>query len=712
MLSSMQYKPISQSISDPQPQQDAPVVLQPRTADVASVSAARTPPLPDDDFVQILSGLPLPAAFQSRQGFVQCALRAPDQGGRVDGKVPCMPAEGMPEVRTYINLMAGGASFYADIDTLLLKLIGKSSALERGVVGPTGGSSVISMNVLGPIFGIYGLMAGSKIVTNSANAASYLTDLIASVQIKQAALEATRADIAKNSPELTVALIDLDNRIAAVKAYLTGIELSRNEQAFNLTMPGAVQLSASALILTYGLDLLGGGLLPAASTAALGIAVPVFLEAYATGSLIKNSIDLTGACRVRKLEFECDDSPELAAYKAAYNDGVTGARRYYGLNAASWSMYVAGAAGLIAIGAGATATNGGLMIGLVVGGAFLPIIWDIKWGQQCAPHNALTPHVDRNFLDSMERRAQVWEMLCGQRNDLDIALKEILGNLPNHHDDPTAMSLKFWKNIPKEDRYKYFWQLIPGDAGARRLGKWGVKDFNVVDPAIHEYMVSYTRREVDYVRLKLMQSGVALSRRAAELQGVGEGGLEKFLSDDFLVFCNDLARVQALQGLLNELTAFDPRGARCTLESVEQWNRLRLGFLSVQGLLGAFAHTKYVAEHPSWFCYDVAPATFFHREKFSNVRLSEEGFDALARNFDEPRERDFVATVINPKTNKYEIDAVLNLEKTAHRNKEQHALTMAREAELKGQSTVEMDAVMQALAQKASALPAAPAPIG
>ena len=647
-----------------------PVVLAPNASSSTPNSASALPPQAMDVF----SHLPVPPGVRDRDDFITTVMRNPMLGA---AQAQASAPPGYANVETYLRMTSSGQQDYADINAVIMRGLGKSAALERGVVGPTGGSSLINMSILGPIFGIYGLIMGGRIFANAANAAWYLDDVNRSIADSEAELR-TLHDQARTDPNLTATARNLADRVNAMRAYRNGVQLARREQGFNLTMPGVVQLSASALIFVYGIDLLGGHVFPTAATVTLGIVAPSVLGAYAAGSLVKNLYDLSKLLRTHKLPVDLNDDKVMQDFANAYNTGLTEAGAYYGLNSMSWSLYVIGAAGLIAIGAG-THLSSPAMVSLVVIGAFLPIIWDLLWGEKCAPHNAIMPHVDRNFLTTTRRRAEVWELLRFLRKDWKQAMDVILPSLPKSHDDPSTLSLKFWERISIEARFKYFWQLLPGKTGIEHLAKWCSKNWDLVDGPLHEYMTRYTQRELAYAQLKLLEQGVELSVRRDEAKLHQDAKLRVIVERDTRVFYNDMARIQALQGLLVELEHVDPKATRASLANIEAWNRVRLSFLSLQGLAELVLDQSFVRAHPKWFVFREQPGWFTSTKKVFDVHMTPQGLDEMARDFSLQLERDFIVAALNPKRNKYEINAVINLEKTAHQGK-QHAITTAENA--------------------------------
>ncbi|HET6346237.1 MAG TPA: hypothetical protein VFH51_14990, partial [Myxococcota bacterium] len=470
-----------------------------------------------------------------------------------------------------------------------------------------------------------------------------------------------------------------------------GVKASIDDQAFNRYFPGGIQFAASILILTLAVDLAptlsnGAALFPTAATAAFGIVAASVLGVYAGGSMVNNAVHFADAVKTPRKEINAAESQLMKDYWEAYNKGVTAAQAFYGLNTISWAVYVAGAVGLVVALANAPFPHGAAVT-MVVGGALAVVIWDAIWGELVAPHNAMAPHVDRNYLDTPEKRAVLFELLRKERCDIETVMHDILTILPaTHKEKPNPAN--FWARIPKETRYKYFWQVVPGGK-MRRFAKWAVEDAQLTDPPLRDYMVTYTGHEIDYLRDKLTASAAQLGARYRELTTVASSGhtphglsnLRRFLEQDCRVLRDETAKLAAMQSLYIQLQDIDITQARTEPVVTEQWNRLRLAYLSVHGMIDAFLQPKQVLRHPSWFRYEEHEVRGvqvhdprsgkvklrIHRDSVTNKRLSERGYQKLAACFSQEMERRFLRVAINLATNKYERATIFSLERGAMR---------------------------------------------
>jgi hypothetical protein len=602
------------------------------------------------------------------------------------------PASTGDAIRDYIRQNESDTLLLSDIDTVLRKHVGGSQALERGVVGPTGASSTINFSVFGWIFGLWGIYAGLSIRGNSGQARDYLMKLDEALAQLQAELTRLLNSLASD-PRLAANIEDLRQRISILEAFRDGVQTSISDQTFNRYFPGGIQFVSSMFIVTLAVDLAptlhsGAALLPSAATAAFGIVAASALGIYAGGSMIYNGRHFVDALGVPRKQICDTESQLMKEYWEAYNKGVTAAQAFYGLNTISWAVYVAGAVGLVVALANAPFPHGAAVT-MVVGGALAVVIWDAIWGELVAPHNAMAPHMDRNYLDTPEKRAVLFDLLRKERCDIEAVMHDILTLLPaTHKENPNPAN--FWARIPKETRYKYFWQVVPGGK-MRRFAKWAVEDAQLTDPPLRDYMLTYTGHEIDYLRNKLTASAAQLGARYRELTTVASSGhsphglsnLRRFLEQDCRVLRDETAKLAAMQSLYMQLQDLDISRARTEPAVTEQWNRLRLGYLSVHGMIDAFLQPKQVLRHPSWFRYEEHETRGlqvhdlhsgkvklrFHRDKVTHKRLSERGYQKLAGCFSEDMERRFIRVAINLATNKYERATVFSLERGAMRTR-------------------------------------------
>lgn len=593
------------------------------------------------------------------------------------------------EIFTRVRAQAEGAVPAAEIDRALDALSSQSVPLERGVVGPTGASSMLSFSVLGPIFGLYGVYAGSAIVRRAAGARAYLTELDACIARREQALAACQAQIGQ-SPERAASREDLALRLLALRAFREGVSRSGNEQLFNVAFPGVTQLAASSLIVTLAADLAptmgkGAPLLATSVTAALSVAAASALGLYAGASLVKHGSDLIGSLRTHRLEPRESDPDWLKRYLEQYNQGLTAHRAYHGLNTASWGLYVGGAAALAAISAGAAASHGAAVAAVVVG-ALAAVAWDVALGERCAPHNAATPHVDRDFTTSLARRAEVAELLVEELDDTERFIRDTLRGLPATHAQGRASSvLKPHKRLSKEKRFQYFWQLLPANAGLHKLSQWAVRDLSVADPAAHALMLRLIGRDGTYFASRAGALAQALGERSEELSRGGD------VPEALRALCaGDAARVEAEAqrlGAMNELErlleGIDPARVRDDPEQTARWNLARLAFVSLEGLEGQLFRPDEVRANPTWFTFETQRAGLLRRERIHRLHLTTEGLEALSRaGFTSDLERRFIELLADRRRLRYELHTVEGLELAANRG-ERRASTLAELAALR-----------------------------
>ncbi len=590
---------------------------------------------------------------------------------------------GFAEVSQYINLATDGVVGLNDVDALLHRLTTNAAPLERGVVGPTGASATISMSVLGPIFGLYGFYAGCQIVSRSGDAKLYLQKVNEEIDKRRASLLTLQRGV-DDPAGLKENLIELQRRIDAMEAFRAGIRNSLLEQTFNQTFPGLVQLTASALILTLAVELaptIGGGtaLVPHAASAALSITAAGVLGVYAAGSLAKNLTGFAQACRTRKLPLQADDSDLARDYITNYNRGIGVERLFYGLNSVSWGVYVAGCVTLMLIASGAALSHGAA-VGAVVGGALAAVIWDQCWGERVGPHNALTPHVDRNYINSWDRRVSVWALLHEERKHLQSLVDDVLAKLPPGAKRGKFGPLKVWQNVSKEARYAYVWKHVPKFGGVRRLAKWSSHETSLVDGKLHDYMCKYVHLEINYLQEKLQNTYKALVRRQSELANMNEvpgAPVDKLLElwhSDLTIVCEEHTRLAALQGLHRELYHLDLKAINTEPTASASWTRARLAFMSINGYLGFFITRKMVLEHPEWFRFIGRKTRILRRTLVHNVRMSPTGYDAMVQaGFSQSDARRFIMAIVNPSNNAYELEAVHQIEKAERRSADKRA---------------------------------------
>jgi hypothetical protein len=611
----------------------------------------------------------------SPQNFDHAARASVQEAGRQHALTDPLQA-----LDDYVTFVADGRLALADVDRLLYRLLGKSAPLERGVVGPTGASSTISFSVLGPIFGIYGFYAGSQIIARAGNARAYLQTVetaVAALRSEHAALQ-RRLDAAPAAPTdtLVATLQDLHLRCVALENFCQGVHSSVREQNFNQAFPGAVQLTASVLILALAFDfaptLFGGTkILSSGATAALGGAAAGVLGVYALGSLAKNLLAFTQALRTHRMPLEPQESAQIRRSKADYNRGVRSHRLFYGLNSASWATYVGAAGALVAISSG-VALSHGVAVGAVVTGALAAVIWDCFWGRSCAPHNALTPHIDRNYLDSPQRRLQVWEHLTQQQKLLGRATNDVVQELQAKAPGHAA-------------HYRHFWQYVPKVGGVHRLGHWAKKDCAWSDAPLRDYMMDYTDLEIKYTQARLAsQLTPLLQRRGELLQAAGSGAtpspelktLETLWEQDFAALCDEQKKLAGYTALTAALRTLDVQSVRRDAASLQEWNKLRLSFMTLHALVGLAVKPADVRRQPQWFHFTSQRSRLLRRTHYSAVRLSQKGYEALSQQGLGPLERQFLEALLSSKSNRYEREALHKIEGALHLGQSQHAAAM------------------------------------
>lgn len=581
-----------------------------------------------------------------------------------------------------IKDLAEGQFAGADVDALLQALVSRSVPLERGIVGPTGASSTISFSVFGPIFGLWGLIAGIQIILRAGDAKGYLQKLKQQATHREQALEALRQDV-KDTPHLAENVKDLEQRLAALRAFIVGVERSRAEQHFNQAFPGTLQVGASSLILALAVDSLPRAgdhamLFGHAATMSLATTAASGLGIYAAASFLKSGWDFIQACRTRRMTHTEGEGDDATRFIDEFNKSVGMHRLFYGLNTASWGVYVGGAAALAAISAGVGLSHGTAVAAVVIG-AMCAVMWDAAWGKKCAPHNALTPHVDRNYLINEPRLQEAWVLLDKERTMLGKLQAQMVSAMPAHHAEGGKRNR--WKQLDKKKRFR-IWQWVPGmlGGGRKRLAKWAVKDERVVAPLMRDYLRDYTQYEIAYLEKKAQAKLDSLKARGDELAQVAHKGLQETWQKDLDNLDGETKRLQAMRSLVDELGGLNINAMPSDPESRARWNRARLTFLSAHGLLGHFITRKQLQKDRNlrgkddrWFQFDERKQRL-RRNQINNIRLTPKGYQELSRDgaFNRAMEREFLATVVNRDLNAYEIRAVFKKVGVLHRGHERH----------------------------------------
>ena len=112
----------------------------------------------------------------------------------VGGGLPKGPFNSRRAVLAYIDRVDKVKRQRGDIDEILLGQISHHSPLERGIVGPTGASSIVNASVLGPLFATWGAVAGYRIITGARDASAYLRLISIEIEKLEGELKALQSD--------------------------------------------------------------------------------------------------------------------------------------------------------------------------------------------------------------------------------------------------------------------------------------------------------------------------------------------------------------------------------------------------------------------------------------------------------------------------------------------------------------------------------------
>ena len=591
------------------------------------------------------------ATSQKRDAIAPPAAAAQGRGrSQISSRAP---------VLAYIDRMDKADRQHGDIDHILLSKISKRTPLERGIVGPTGASSIVNASVLGPLFATWGLVAGYRIITGARDAGAYLR--LVSAEIKQLEGELKAMQTAADVVQAPATIKALTERLDVLDKFRKGVARAASAQRFNQTVPGFIQLGASVGIMGVGINSVptlahGGTLLSATGTLILGTISGGALCVYGGLSLARSMAMALYAWNRPKRDIVASTPPQEMAYLKAYNNRVGLNRLFHTLNSVSWAGFVGGCGCMIGIAAGAAVSHGAVVAAVIVT-ALSVVVWDALWGERCAPRNALTPHIDRNHLQSLSERAELWSLLNKEGKAKKLLRNQAMDALPANAHGPSP-----------RHRYEFGWKHIPGVGGSKRLARW-VADANTdaTNMVMLEYLATHMDGEKNFFATKLARHQTAADKRIEELNRTCGGvppSLKSCVKYDQAITGELTARSEAAQALHKELqrvhTQVIEKNQRPKQTRV---NRLLASFIAVNHLENEVFSGRDVEQHPSHYNAQMRSSTWFAKARPAHITLNAHGMAIIEKDGLTTKQRHrFVHALLSNRQRQYEVDALFNIE--------------------------------------------------
>ncbi len=546
-----------------------------------------------------------------------------------------------------------------DIDKILLANISQHSPLERGIVGPTGASSIVNASVLGPLFATWGAVAGYRIITGARDASAYLR--LVSIEIEKLEGELQTLQSAADSVHAPANTRGIALRLQVLAQFRAGVARATREQRFNQTVPGFIQLGASVGIMAVGINSIptlgnAGTLLNAAGTLALGAASGGVLCVYGGLSLARSLAMTLDAWRRPKRDPKVASKRNQRAYLRAYNARVGMHRLFHTLNSVSWAGFVGGCGCMIGIAAGAALSHGAVIAAVVLT-ALAVVVWDALWGERCAPRNALTPHIDRNHLDTVSERAALWSLLKENGKAKVRLERNVLAALPAKD-----------SGLSPRQRYAYAWKQVPWVGGAKRLARWAAATNNdATKLALLGYLSTHMAGEDEFFVKKLRLHSMAAKLRKQELldiKGKVPLSLEAGKAYDEAITGELRARSEAIRALRAELEEVHTKATRDKrLPKEARLNRLLASFIAVNELESEVFSGRDIEQDALSFNAAMRPATWFAKARPTRIALAARGVQAIEhKGLTDKQRRRFIHALLSDRQRQYEMDALFSIE--------------------------------------------------
>ena len=401
----------------------------------------------------------------------------------------------------------------------------------------------------------------------------------------------------------------------------------------------------------------GSTLLNSAGTLALGAASGGVLCVYGGLSLARSMAMALYAWHRPKRDLLISNGSQERAYLKAYNARVGLHRLFHTLNSVSWAGFVGGCGCMVGIAAGAALSHGAVIAAVVIT-ALAVVVWDALWGDRCAPRNALTPHIDRNHLDTLSERAGLWSLLKEEGVVKERLKRELLEALPVKAGDMSA-----------RQRYENLWQHVPVVGGVKRLARW-VADAktDATNAALLNYLTSHMESEKQFFAKKLARHQSAAQRRKQELADIEKEGsvpasLQVGLDYDDAITRELNARSRAVGSLHAELQEVQRRAQKNLPLEQTRINRLLASFIAVNALENEVFSGRDIERDALSFTASMRPATWIAKARPTHIALAARGMEAIEHKglSDKQRQR-FVHALLSHRQRQYELDALFSIE--------------------------------------------------
>ncbi len=562
-------------------------------------------------------------------------------------------------VLAYIDRIDKAERQRGDIDHILLSKISKRTPLERGIVGPTGASSIVNASVLGPLLATWGLVAGYRIITGARDAGAYLR--LVTGEIKRLESDLKAMQVAADVVQAPATVKALTERLDVLEKFRKGVARAASAQRFNQTVPGFIQLGASVGIMGVGINSVptlahGGTLLSAAGTLILGTVSGGALCIYGGLSMARSMAQALYAWNRPKRDVRLSTPPQERAYLEAYNDRVGLNRLFHTLNSVSWAGFLGGCGCMIGIAAGAAISHGAVVAAVIVT-ALSVVVWDALWGERCAPRNALAPHIDRNHLQSVSERAELWSLLENEGQAKKQLRQDIVKALPANATGPSP-----------PHRYEFGWKHVPMVGGAKRLARWVADASNdATDLVMLTYLTAHMDGQKDFFATKLARHTQAANKRIEELNKICGGvppALKSCVNYDRAITAELTARSEAASALHKELHRVHRQATRKGQRpKQERINRLLASFIAVNHLENEIFSGRDVERHTSRYHAQMRPATWFAKARPAHITMAAHGMKAIERQGLTKKQRErFVHALLSDRQRQYELDALFSIE--------------------------------------------------
>jgi hypothetical protein len=516
--------------------------------------------------------------------------------------------------------------------------------------------------------GLIGVYSGPKVVANSLDALLHLHRSRSQVRAQLDALDLQRGNLT-GLDALTTSRQALDAQATALRGYDAALLASRNEQLFNLAVPGVLQTVAAVAAVAAAAHLVVGGVTAGAVSSGL-------FAAYGFALAGKHAL---GWHATRHAAHAVPKGPH--AFAQAFGAYLQGRQRSLGESATAWgAVAVCGLGGmLVTSGAAvpAAAAPAVLAATLIAAG------WAVWQNSRTryVPHLPLGEHTHWQHVATELQRQRTFESLSAQDAAIKAAVAQLRAALPQvrvpayiyeqlalPQCGPRANQVlaQLVQGLPKAQRI---------DAQAQHVACLRAQVQAAQIFCTHERRLLAGRDAAAYSSLVAERGALGAaceaSKRSCSTATPRDGDVRMAQASFGLHTAalhlerstQRLAALERLQVSLDALGAHDDAALvqACRPEADAPWTQARILLLQHSGTLGDAVDAQFVAQHPNLFSRLPVPDAW----PINNLYLLPQHHAAFARAIAPQLDGAFVHAFFNPRRIEAEIDYLMDRQMAA-----------------------------------------------